>query len=127
MKFRYSARTKTGELQVGYVESPEKEGAFSTLTSHDLYVLSIEKVVPPKWHQMFSLYLRRVKRKDLAIFTRQFATMLSAKISIHDALNSLYYQTINPMLREAIFEVLGDIDSGIPLSQALERHGEIFF
>jgi type IV pilus assembly protein PilC len=127
MKFRYSARTKTGEMQVGYVEAPEKEGAFSMLTSHDLYVLSVEKVVQPQWYQVFFLYLRRVKRKDLSIFTRQFATMLSAKISIHDALNSLYRQTLNPILREAIFEILGDIDSGIPLSQALERHSEIFF
>ena len=127
MKFRYSARTKTGELQVGYVESLDKEKAFELLGSHELYVLSIEKVVPPRWYQIFFLYLRRVKRKDLAIFTRQFATMLGAKISIHDALNALYYQTPNPILREALFETLTDIDSGIPLSQALERHGEIFF
>ena len=112
---------------MGYIESPDKDVAFNTLGSHELYVLSVEKVLSPRWYQVFFLYLRRVRRKDLSIFTRQFATMLGAKISIHDALNALYYQTPNPILREAIFEVLADIDSGIPLSQALERRSEIFF
>jgi len=127
MKFRYSARTKSGDLQVGYVDATGKDSASSLLGSHDLYVLSVEEVRPARWYNIPFLYFRRVKRKDLTIFTRQFATMLQAKISIHDALNSLYYQTPHHGLREAIFEVLSDVDSGISLSQALERHETIFF
>jgi type IV pilus assembly protein PilC len=127
MKFRYSARTQTGELQVGYVEGGSREAATSVLVGHNLYVLSVEKIEPPKWYHSLFYFFERVKRKDLAIFTRQFATMLQAKISIHDSLNALYYQTTNASLREAIFQISTDIDSGITLSQALEKQGHIFF
>jgi len=41
-KYKYSARTKDGEMQVGYVEAPTKEIATNTLSGHNLFVLSIE-------------------------------------------------------------------------------------
>jgi|SRR3989344_133689 len=127
MKFRYSARTKSGELQVGYVEALNRDAGQNILASHDLFILSLEKVEAPKWYHQVLFFLKRVRRKDLAIFTRQFATMLEAKIPLTDALTALYYQTPNPILKEAIFEVSSDIESGLSLSQAIEKHSEIFF
>lgn len=127
MKFRYSARTKDGELQVGYVEATTKDAATGMLSGHDLYVLSVETILPARWYQPFLSLFKKVRRKDLVIFTRQFATMLEAKISIHDALNALYYQTTNPGLREAIFQVSSDLDAGISLSQSLAKQSDIFY
>ena len=127
MKFRYSARTKTGELQVGYIEAIGRDAAANILSGHDLYILSIEKIEAPKWYHSILFYFKRVRRKDLTIFTRQFATMLEAKIPIQDALTALYYQTTAPALHEAIYEVSSDIDAGLSLSQALEKHSGIFF
>ncbi len=127
MKFRYSARTKSGELQVGFVEAMNKDGAASILSGHELFVLSVERVEVPHWYDAVMVFFRRVKRRDLALFTRQFATMLEAKIPIHDALKSLYTQAANPVLKEAIFEVAADLDAGLSLSQALSKHGETFF
>src|SRR5438045_190253 len=98
MKFRYSARTKTGELQIGYIEAANRDAATTILSGHDLFILSLEKIEAQKWYHVIVGYFARVKRKDLAIFTRQFATMLEAKISIHDSLNALYYQTPNATL-----------------------------
>jgi type IV pilus assembly protein PilC len=127
MKYRYSARRKSGDLQVGFVEGASRDAAANILTSHELYVLSVEEVKPLSWYRSLTAFFSRVKRKELSIFTRQFATMLEAKISIHDCLNSLYYQTSNPELREAIFQVSEDIDAGLSLSQALEKQDYIFF
>jgi type IV pilus assembly protein PilC len=127
MKFRYSARTKSGELQVGYIEALQRESAANTLAGHDLYILSLEEIKPPRWYHSILYFFNRVRKKDLVIFTRQFATMLEAKISIHDALDALYYQTHNEMLREAIFQIANDIDAGISLSQALSKQDHIFF
>lgn len=126
MKFRYSARTKTGELQVGYVEAGGRDAAANVLSGHELFVLSIEKVEVPRWYHEVLFFFKRVRRKDLAIFTRQLATMLEAKIALHEALTALYYQTRAPALREAVFGVSSDIDSGLSFSQALEKHAEIF-
>ncbi|MBI4133668.1 type II secretion system F family protein [Candidatus Uhrbacteria bacterium] len=127
MKYRYSARTQKGELQVGYIEAQNRDAASAMLSGHDLYVLSVEEVRPPRWYHAVLFFFRRVKRKDLAIFTRQFATMLEAKIGIHDSLDALYYQTSNAQLKEVLFEVSNDIDAGLALSQALEKHGDVFF
>ena len=127
MKFRYSARTKNGELQVGYVEALNRNAASNILSGHDLFILSLEKIERAKWYRSFLFFFKSVRKKDLAIFTRQFATMLEAKIPIHDALTALYYQTPSTALREATFEISSDIEAGLSLSQALERHGDIFF
>lgn len=126
MKFRYSARTKTGEMQVGFVENTSKEGAVNVLHSHDLYVLSIEGNEAPAWYGSFVAFFNRVRGVDLMIFTRQFATMLEAAIPLSDTLKVLYRQTRNSVLREAVFAVAGDVDSGLSLSQALERQSHIF-
>lgn len=126
MKFRYSARTKTGELQVGFVDAVTKDAALNSLHGHELYVLSIEGRDTQSFFSFITNFFNRVKRADVMIFTRQFATMLEAAIPLGDTLKALYRQTRNPVLRDAAFEISGDIDSGLSLSQALERHGGIF-
>jgi len=126
MKFKYSARTKKGELQVGFVEAANREAAFNILSGHDLYILSLEPEITRKFLGPFGLLANRVRRKDLMIFTRQFATLLEAEISLSDSLKSLYAQTRNPVLKDVIFEISSDVDAGLSLSQALERHGSVF-
>lgn len=126
MKFRYSARTKSGELQVGYVEALHQDAASNILTGHGLYVLSLESIREHRTFRAFFNFLNRVKAKDLVIFTRQFATMLEAKVRIDEGLRTLFSQTKNPILKEAIFEVSADIDAGLSLSQAMERQSAVF-
>lgn len=126
MKFRYNARTKQGELQTGFIEAANRDVALNTLAGHELFILSLESAEVEKWYQWIFNLLSRVKASDLMIFTRQFATLLEAKISLGDSLKNLYKQTRNPILKEVIFEISSDIDAGLSLSQAMERHLNIF-
>lgn len=126
MKFKYTARTQTGELQTGFVEGVNREAAYNILIGNNLYLLSLESSEVPHWYDPIVNFLKKVKKKDVMIFTRQFAVLLGAKISLGDSLKNAYKQTANLALREAIGEVSSDVDSGLSLSQALERHGEIF-
>jgi len=126
MKFRYSARTQAGELQVGFVDAVTKDAALNSLHGHDLYVLSIEGGDKDSLFSGIINFFNRVKRADVMVFTRQFAAMLEAAIPLGDTFKALYRQTRNPVLRDAAFEISGDIDSGLALSQALERHPAIF-
>ena len=126
MKFKYSARTKMGEMQAGFVEAINKESAFNTLSGHDLFILSLEAEAKKGGLGEIFSFLNRVKKKDLVIFTRQFATLLEAEIPLSDSLKTLYAQTKNAKLKETIFEISSDIDAGLSLSQALERHGKVF-
>ena len=60
------------------------------------------------------------------IFTRQFATLLSARIPLDDALATLKKQTKNPTLYSIISEIATDIDAGLSLSQSLEKYDRVF-
>lgn len=125
-RFRYKARTQKGELQIGFVDASTRNEAVNTLTSHKLYLLLLEEVKKGGWYNHIIGYFNRVKAKDLVIFTRQFATLLSAKIALSDALATVERQTVNPLLKATIREVMTDVDAGLSLSQAMEKHDYVF-
>lgn len=126
MKFRYNSRTKQGDLQTGFVEGANRDAAFNILSGHELFILSLEPVGEEKWYERFLILFKGVKTADLMVFTRQFATLMDAKISLGDSLRNLYKQTRNPTLKEVISELNSDIDSGLSLSQAMARHQNVF-
>lgn len=126
MKFKYQARTKDGEMQVGYVEAGTKEAAINILSGHELFILSVESAEKIRWYDRLGSYFGGVKRKDMVIFTRQLATLLEARLPLKEALRTLYEQTSQPILREAVYQIIEDIDAGLSLSQAMERQGKVF-
>lgn len=127
MKFRYTARTKDGVTQTGFVEGANREAALNILVGHELFVLSIEPIMEREhWYDRILSYFRRVRPADLMVFTRQFSTLLGAQVSLADSLHATYKQTRNANLKEALGEVSADIDSGLSLSQAMERQSAVF-
>jgi len=126
MRFKYKARTKDGELQVGFVEGADRNLAINTLQSHELFVLSVEAAEGEQWYDRVLGYFERVKAKDMQIFSRQFSTMLAAKVPLNNALKTIEAQTSNPTLKTAVADVSRDIDAGLALSQALAKHPGIF-
>jgi type IV pilus assembly protein PilC len=67
-----------------------------------------------------------VSVRDLSIFTRQLSTLLQAEVPLVDALRTMFQQTRNTYLKEAVFDVLSDVEAGASLSQAFSRHEAIF-
>ena len=127
MKFRYTARPQEGELQAGNIEALDRQSASTTLLGHNLYVLSLES--PQEFgffDRLKTLAGGRVRSKDIMIFMRQFATLIEAEIPLADALKALYRQTSAPVLKETISDIGTQIDSGLSLSQAFERHPLVF-
>ncbi|MFH1346886.1 MAG: type II secretion system F family protein [Spirochaetota bacterium] len=126
MKFKYNARTQQGELQTGFVEAVSRETAASILTGHSLFVLSLESSEERHWYNFMVGFFNKVKFLDLMVFTRQFATLMESKVPLNIVLKTLYKQTNNLILKEAIFQISSDIGAGLSLSQAMERQGGIF-
>ncbi|MBI4994703.1 type II secretion system F family protein [Candidatus Peregrinibacteria bacterium] len=126
MKFAYTARTKDGELQVGNVEAANRDSAVAILTSHNLFILSIQPMKEGAWYSRILDFFERVRGADLMIFTRQFATLLASQVPIGDSLRNLYAQTTKPVLKDVIYEIVADIEAGFSLSQALSRHPGVF-
>ncbi|PIR44362.1 hypothetical protein COV23_00205 [Candidatus Wolfebacteria bacterium CG10_big_fil_rev_8_21_14_0_10_31_9] len=126
MRYKYQARTKEGELQVGFIESTSKEAAANILTSHNLFVLSIEGEESKHWYNKSGGFFNKVRFTDLVVFTRQFSTLMEAQVPLQDSLRNLHKQTKNKLLKEVIYEISSDIDSGLSLSQALEKQSAVF-
>jgi type IV pilus assembly protein PilC len=126
MKFKYQAKTKDGETQVGFVEAKDRDMAIQILGGHDLFVLSVQSAGSKGLMERASDFVNRVRRKDLIVFARQLATLLEARLPLNSALKILYEQTTNPILKAALYEVSEDIDTGLSFSQAMERQGKVF-
>ncbi|MDP1629362.1 MAG: hypothetical protein Q8L57_01950, partial [bacterium] len=104
MQFNYTAKTKDGETQVGMVEASIRELAIDILQRHGLVVVDLEaREFMPFWMR-FPRFFRTVSLKELAIFSRQFATLLEAQVPITDSLRTLQKQTENKIFQEKISE-----------------------
>jgi type IV pilus assembly protein PilC len=69
---------------------------------------------------------KKVKLKDLTVFSRQFATMINSGVSITRALAILSEQVENPTLAAVITQVQKDVEGGLSLSEALAKQEKIF-
>jgi type IV pilus assembly protein PilC len=67
-----------------------------------------------------------VKPKDVAIFSRQFSTMINAGLSLTKCLTILGGQTENAYLREIIGQLGKDVEAGQSLSDSLSKHPKVF-
>lgn len=126
MKFKYQARTKQGEMQVGLVEAGSRDGAVQILAGHDLFVLQIGEADKINILDRVDNFLNRVRRKDFIIFARQLSTLLEARLPLNNSLKILSQQTTNKILKASIAEVAEDIDAGLSFSQAMERQTKVF-
>ena len=73
-----------------------------------------------------TIFKPKVKLKDMTVFSRQFATMMSAGLGITACLDILAEQSENPTLCEAIAEVKSGVEGGSSLNEALAKHPKIF-
>ncbi len=67
-----------------------------------------------------------VKTHDLAIFTRQFATMINAGLPIIQCLDTLSKQVSKDMFRDVIAQITKDVESGSTLAEGLAKHPNVF-
>lgn len=74
----------------------------------------------------FAKYLERVKPQEVAVFTRQMATLLKAGIPLAEALAALGEQADNPKLRRILGDVRQQVNEGTALATALGAHRDVF-
>jgi type IV pilus assembly protein PilC len=123
--FVFKAIDLNSQHAKGEVEAESKQSVSDQLKAKGLIVLDItEKGRASKPLEL--PFLNRIQLGDLAIMTRQLATMVSSGMTILRALYVLEAQTENKKLADAIVEVRKDVEAGLPLSDALERHPKTF-
>lgn len=126
MKFIYRAKDKQGNVKTGRVEARSLDTAVSILQGYDLIVLEIspEKKITT-FDEIFGRKAR-ISKKDLAIFMRQFATLLESQVPLGEALRTLYLQAATPAIKDLVFGLVSDLDSGLSLSRSIEKRSDIF-
>src|SRR6266498_3194732 len=125
--FAYKVRDKAGKTVSGTLEADSQALVASRLKEMGFSPLLIEEqksnVGKKELHMPWG---GRVKSKDLAVFSRQFATMINSGLSLLRALNILADQTENTKLAETIADVRTEIERGSSLSAALAKHPKVF-
>ncbi|MDX2255036.1 MAG: type II secretion system F family protein [Pseudanabaenaceae cyanobacterium bins.39] len=74
----------------------------------------------------FSLSMQKVSVKDLALFSRQLATLVNAGVSMVRGLGVMVDQCANPKLKSSLTVVLDDVQQGTNFSDALRKHPTVF-
>ena len=114
-----------GQQAKGEVEAESKQSVADQLKQKGLIVLDIaEKGAASRDIEL--PWANRIKIGDLSVMTRQLATMVSSGMTILRALYVLEAQTENKKLAEQLVLVRKDVEAGLPLSDALERHPKTF-
>ena len=125
--FEYKVRDKSGSLKSGKLEAESQAQVVVRLRQMGYAPVSITQAnVGMQKELKFPGSKKKVKLKDLAVFGRQFATMINSGLSLLRALTILTEQTENKELARVIGEVRGDIESGSSLSMGMGKHPDIF-
>ena len=123
--YKYQAFNKDKKAQEGLVEADSKDYAAELLAEKGLAIVTLSEASSGK--AKFNLnFLNRVKMKDIVIFSRQFSVLVSANVSMVQALKILVEQTANTTLKMVVSEVADEVDAGTALSEALGKQSKIF-
>jgi type IV pilus assembly protein PilC len=124
--YAYRVRTAEGRVLEGKMEADGEAAVANRLRSQGMIPVQINKESRVSMKMELNIRAKKVKLKDLAIFARQFATMINSGLSLLRALNILAEQTENPTLSKAVVELRDDVQKGSSLSAAMSKHPKVF-
>ena len=122
--FVFKAMDLAGVPARGEVEAVSKQDVADQLKQRGLIVLDIAGKYRSK--ELNLEVFSRVKPDDLAVASRQLSTMVSSGMTILRAIHVLETQSDSKLLKETLGAVRRDVEAGLLLSDALERHPKVF-
>lgn len=124
--FKYTVRDRSGKTINGVLDAPDERAVAAKLREMGYAPVSIATAAPKGLQREITIpgMRKKVGLKDLAIFSRQFATMIDAGLSLIRSLNILAEQTENERFKEVIGEVRSAVERGASLSESLAEHDE---
>jgi type IV pilus assembly protein PilC len=124
--FAFRAMDVAGTASAGEVEAESKAQVSEQLRQRGLIVLDVsEKSEPLKLEELLTRW-KGVDTRELAVFSRQFATLVASGMPMLRTLHTLEEQTQDERIAEAIAGVRADVEAGSTLEQAMGRHPKVF-
>jgi type IV pilus assembly protein PilC len=127
-KFNYEVRDRSGKMITGQIEADSQAAVAAKLASMGYAPLKISQVRSDGLNTEIKIpgFGDKITLKDLAIFSRQFATMINSGLPLIRSLSILAEQTESSALKERLHEVRTDVEQGQSLSQSLAKHPKAF-
>jgi type IV pilus assembly protein PilC len=124
--FAFRAMDVAGTSTAGEIEAESKAQVSEQLRQRGLIVLDVsEKSEPFKIENLWRTW-KKIDTRELAVFSRQFATLVASGMPMLRSLSTLEEQTQDERIKEAIAGVRSDVEAGSTLEQAMERQPEVF-
>jgi len=120
--FAYQGRSAVG-LQRGEIEAVDRTAAVGELRQRSILVTKITEKAGPRGASKRG---GKVKDKQMAVFTRQFSTMIDAGLPLVQCLNILAEQSESGNLRRVTSNVARTVESGSTLAESLRKHPRTF-
>lgn len=109
---------KQGKKMRGEMEAASVAFVNATLRRQGINPVKVQK----RGKSLFSARKKKIKTKDIAVFTRQLATMLTAGIPVAQAFDIVGKGHENPSMQDLIIGIKNDIESGTNMTAALSKH-----
>jgi type IV pilus assembly protein PilC len=123
--FKYQAQSSDGKVKRGEIVGLSENEVTIKLNKKDLAVISLVNVTNSALSQL-TRFISPIKTKDLVIFSRQFAVMISANVPVVESLLILIDQTNNISLKNMVSDIAFEVDGGSFLSDAFAKRPKIF-
>ena len=119
--FIWKGRSPSGEILAGEYETDNKQELVNYLRKRKIIITSL-KEKSKSMNVNLPFLAAKVGVKDLGIFTRQFSTMINAGLPLVQCLDILSAQLEKPVFKKTVSTVMGDVEGGATLAEALGKH-----
>lgn len=126
MLFNYTVLTPEGSQSKGQIDALSADAAISSLQRRGFVVVSVNADQQKNFLQKKFSVFDRVPMKDVVIMSRQIAALFEAQVSAIKAFTLLAENAENKVLSFALSSIAQDIQGGITISGAMEKHGNVF-
>ena len=124
--FAYKAKNRDGQIIAGNILADDQAAVASFIQSQGYYVVKIEKSREESLVQGLLYRLQPVRARELAVFCRQFSTMIDAGIPVLTCLSILIDQTVNPNLKKSLQNIYKRVREGQALSHSMGDERDVF-
>lgn len=126
MEYNYTAIDKDGQKVKGSIDAPTREEALKLLHQRNFRPIDIKQAAGNSKRRLIPSFGKKVKSKDLVIFTRQLATMVSAGVALNRSLATLESQAESPYFKKVINGIAKDVQAGNALGDSFAKYPKVF-
>ena len=123
--FKWQGKNRQGEVIRGEMEAANAAVAVLNLRKQQIVPLQVK---PEKGKSVLSSiqFASRIKEKEVAVFTRQLATMIDSGLPLVQSLEILANQQENQKFKDTLLAVKTEVEGGSTFSDALRKHPKAF-